>query len=266
MAELIICKEYAFLANIIPSIDFKTSDNFEIGSPTHTYGLQHLVRESLLFQEIYVTFLKKVRLHARTRLLRKTTCSISCSYDFFGHSEKAIQDSELFSRFVHLRKTVITNLKTSKQKPTPQTPYPGITKSEEWCRLCFGNSFQLSLLKDSSNSESTHTLPLIKGQKPLLSILLNIGQKLLWNLIEWHCNWLEVLGFSEAQGQWLYALLACLEKPLTPETCSYLRNIARMCAQIRADLDSVDHSDLPQLNVIICIITRYFNQEDLADG
>ncbi|XP_071526696.1 gem-associated protein 2 isoform X2 [Panulirus ornatus] len=88
----------------------------------------------------------------------------------------------------------------------------------------------------------------------------------LQNLLEWHAQWLEVLGFSEAQGRWFYALLACLEKPLTPESCSQIRDIASMCVQIRSSLTSSDHPHLPHLNVIICIVARYFNQEDLADG
>ena len=59
------------------------------------------------------------------------------------------------------------------------------------------------------------------------------------NLLEWHAQWLEVLGFSKPQGQWFYALLACLEKPVTPESCSQIRHIVRMCAKIRASLVSI---------------------------
>lgn len=58
------------------------------------------------------------------------------------------------------------------------------------------------------------------------------------NLIEWHANWLEVAGFSELQGRWMFSLLACLEKPLTPEMCSVLRNVVQNCALIRASLVS----------------------------
>ena len=38
------------------------------------------------------------------------------------------------------------------------------------------------------------------------------------------------------QGQWFYALLINLQKPLTPESCSWLRQLARICSIIRATL------------------------------
>lgn len=38
------------------------------------------------------------------------------------------------------------------------------------------------------------------------------------------------------QGRWLYALLACLEKPLLPEAHSSIRQLARRCAQLRSTL------------------------------
>ena len=38
------------------------------------------------------------------------------------------------------------------------------------------------------------------------------------------------------QGQWFYALLTNLQKPLTPESCSWLRQLARICSILRATL------------------------------
>ena len=51
-------------------------------------------------------------------------------------------------------------------------------------------------------------------------------------------DWLEVAGFSEHQGRWLYSLLACLEKPLTPELCDNVRKMVLLCARVRAELVS----------------------------
>lgn len=36
-------------------------------------------------------------------------------------------------------------------------------------------------------------------------------------------------------GRWIYTLLAFLEQPLNPDTCSCLRSLARTCSVIRAD-------------------------------
>ena len=55
-------------------------------------------------------------------------------------------------------------------------------------------------------------------------------------LLEYSLNWLrEANKLSDRQGQWLFSLMAVLEVPLTPDVCSTLRDIARVCATIRAN-------------------------------
>ncbi|XP_013792825.1 gem-associated protein 2-like [Limulus polyphemus] len=84
-------------------------------------------------------------------------------------------------------------------------------------------------------------------------------------IINYHINWLEVTGFTAQQGRWFYALLSCLEKPLTPEACSSLRSLARACANLRASLETKEDPRLIPLNLLICLVARYFDQGDLAD-
>ncbi|XP_005659961.1 gem-associated protein 2 isoform X3 [Sus scrofa] len=67
------------------------------------------------------------------------------------------------------------------------------------------------------------------------------------------------------QGRWLYALLACLEKPLLPEAHSLIRQLARRCSEVRLLVDSKDDERVPALNLLICLVSRYFDQRDLAD-
>ncbi|GFR60838.1 gem-associated protein, partial [Elysia marginata] len=85
-------------------------------------------------------------------------------------------------------------------------------------------------------------------------------------VLEYHVNWLEATGFSRKQGRWFYALLANLQKPLMPEDCSWLRRLARLCSNIRAALESPEDPQLNELNLIICLVARYFEQRDLADS
>ena len=56
------------------------------------------------------------------------------------------------------------------------------------------------------------------------------------SLLIWNLEWLDIAGFSDAQGEWLYALLAALKVPLLPEQYSTLREIVFKCAKIRAAL------------------------------
>lgn len=50
-------------------------------------------------------------------------------------------------------------------------------------------------------------------------------------------HWFTVLlCLFSRQGRWLFALLACLEKPLLPGAHSSIRQLARRCAQLRSAL------------------------------
>lgn len=129
-----------------------------------------------------------------------------------------------------------------------------------WHQFCFGNSLplkQFSLIE--ADQQSQDALP------PLLSIMLALDQPTVEQLLAFHISWFKETGFSHLQGQWLFALLACLEKPLTPEACHLIRTLARLCTNLRATLDDADHEHLAALNLLLCLAARYFDQQDLAD-
>uniref|UniRef100_A0A8D0HM25 Gem-associated protein 2 n=1 Tax=Sphenodon punctatus TaxID=8508 RepID=A0A8D0HM25_SPHPU len=66
-------------------------------------------------------------------------------------------------------------------------------------------------------------------------------------------------------GRWVYALLACLEKPLLPEAHSLIRQLARRCSEIRVLEKNKNDERVSALNLLICLVGRYFDQHDLAD-
>ncbi|CAH3117696.1 unnamed protein product [Porites lobata] len=148
-----------------------------------------------------------------------------------------------------------------------------------WCQFCLGDKVA-SKISDSrqKNGKSTPkqtssceniSLPSssqeLEGTPPLLSVLQGINQATLLQVLEYHVAWLEEIGFSHHQGRWFYALLVCLEKPLLPETTSLLRTLARLCATLRASLESPYHDLVSPLNLLITLVSRYFGQSDLAD-
>lgn len=68
---------------------------------------------------------------------------------------------------------------------------------------------------------------------------------------------------SSPRGQWLYGLLARLEKPLDRTMASLLRELYRRCSQLRAALvedDSTFDVQIASLNVLIVITGSYFGQ------
>lgn len=137
--------------------------------------------------------------------------------------------------------------------PRPQIPLPPIADKKGWQLLCFG-----SVCNGADDSGT--------GSPPLLSILVNIGQPMVDTLLNWHSQWLEECNhFTHLHGQWIFALLSCLELPLHPDTCSTIRFIARICQQIRNSMVEPDTSELAAVNLLICLVGRYFGQTDLAD-
>ncbi|XP_035907355.1 protein Gemin2 isoform X2 [Anopheles stephensi] len=66
--------------------------------------------------------------------------------------------------------------------------------------------------------------------------------------------------------QWIYAILACLIKPLEPYIHSVLRDIAKTCIALRNELKQEDEAKVLPLNLLISIISKHFNQCDLGDN
>jgi len=181
---------------------------------------------------------------------------------------------EQASKFAELRQNF--NHYKAMSKARQDLVLPKLSCPDHWCRFCLGETPLKELRKRrgqqsnrDSNQESIsgsednprHD----EGNEPLLSIMTRLGQLAVSEILEYHISWLQQLGFSDRQGKWLYALLACLEKPLLPNAASSLRNLARRCADLRASLPCKEDGRLPALNLIITIVTRYFDQTDLAD-
>ncbi|OAD55022.1 Gem-associated protein 2 [Eufriesea mexicana] len=70
---------------------------------------------------------------------------------------------------------------------------------------------------------------------PTLDIIFCLNQPMVEQILEYLVEYIETLDKIEYElGQWIYALLVVLEMPLTPDTCSCLRSLARVCSIMRA--------------------------------
>ncbi|XP_063218818.1 gem-associated protein 2 isoform X2 [Bacillus rossius redtenbacheri] len=134
----------------------------------------------------------------------------------------------------------------------PQPDPPQLDTEEEHPVLCFGENADVDGLRE--------------GALPLLSTLMSMTQVQILQALDDLIDYLECSPMlSYQRGAWLYALLVFTEIPLTPETCSSLRTLARTCAKIRDTLESVFDPQLPAVNLFICLVSQYFGQKDLAD-
>jgi len=98
--------------------------------------------------------------------------------------------------------------------------------------------------ESSSSSDSNHEDDGIhEKHPPLLSILLNLPATTVEDVLRMHVAWLKHYGwFHELQGKWIYALLACLEKPLPCAVIGDIRDLVRVCCKVR---NSVCESKVP---------------------
>ncbi|KAL8567450.1 hypothetical protein ACOMHN_010041 [Nucella lapillus] len=143
--------------------------------------------------------------------------------------------------FVALRQKILKfkSLLAKNEVSMASVTLPQAGDMENWCRLCFGRLQLKATPTDPEAGETTDTARLTNdgtGTPPLLSIVVRMDQPTVISVLEYHVNWLEATGFTHKQGQWFYSLLAVLQKPLTPESCSWLRQLARICSVVRATL------------------------------
>uniref|UniRef100_H2ZGR5 Gem-associated protein 2 n=1 Tax=Ciona savignyi TaxID=51511 RepID=H2ZGR5_CIOSA len=208
-------------------------------------------------------------------------------------------------RFSHAREDIsrhIARLKSikrqSKKRPKlPIYPLPHFEDEENWRYFCLGNKqTKIKNLTNDTDMKSDTDInenvdesmddeiveepasPMVpdeednivdlstlqEGYPPLMRIVLRMEPKHIESNLEFHVNWLKEYEFSKQQGRWIYALLTLLEKPLYPTVISTLRDLSRECSKLR-NQQSNCQENLNGLNLIICIVGRYFSQSDLLD-
>ncbi|KAK3591959.1 hypothetical protein CHS0354_031466 [Potamilus streckersoni] len=186
-----------------------------------------------------------------------------------GFAPSEAWQREQVANFALIRQKLVRNKALRKRKcliTQADSKLPQMNDIEGWCRLCFGRLQPPSHSEREKDVNCTDNQNKHEGVLPLLSILTAMDQPTVIKVLEYHLNWFEATGFTQKQGCWFYALLANLDKPLMPDACALLRSLARSCASLRAALENPEDPRLVPLNLFICLISRYFDQSDLADG
>lgn len=106
------------------------------------------------------------------------------------------------------------------------------------------------------------------GHPPKTNDILYLKHHACVAILEFQVSWAESFGtISDAMGKWIYSLLTRIEKPLEPDVSSAIRSFCIVCSRQRAELikEEKDMSLVTALTLLICLGTKYFGQEDLAD-
>lgn len=136
-------------------------------------------------------------------------------------------------------------------------------------RQTFQPNYENIDLPDDNTDE--HWLSHCQTKEPLLQNMLHIHQRDLERVIEYQSNWLidDIDWYRKNKSwfpQWVYSSLACLRLPCEPNLLNSLRKIAKTCHRLRTKLNTEDDDidSATPLSLIICIVSRNFNQFDLG--
>ncbi len=118
---------------------------------------------------------------------------------------------------------------------------------------------------DPSAIEEDEAFPVwegCKGVDPTFKLLLQFDQVLTQKVLMYLIEHLEGEdNISRKTGEWIYSLLARVEKPLHRDVVALIRQLYRCCCKMRCRLDqNVDSNQLATLNTMISISGYYFGQ------
>ncbi|RDJ94244.1 hypothetical protein B4Q13_15920 [Lacticaseibacillus rhamnosus] len=67
---------------------------------------------------------------------------------------------------------------------------------------------------------------------------------------------------SHVDSQWLFALIAVLEKPAHSDVVAALRSLSRRLAQLRCTLADASDPQLARVNTLAVVAGAYFGQDE----
>lgn len=160
------------------------------------------------------------------------------------------------------------------------TKFPATADSMWWRNYCLGSRKNANVplrtpsttSSDSSAQENGDVhqsakadVPQVdEAHKPFVRDICMLSQEQMHKLLKYLNQWIGTLGFSDQIGVWIYSLLACIDKPLVSDIVSTLRTLSRTCSEARSKISPED-ALFKALNLIICIVGRYYEQLDIAD-
>lgn len=224
--------------------------------------LRQVQREASLCPDVVVAKIDPKKIKKPTVNLSFTACQAAPE----GFSPSLKWQEKQVSNFSEIRQSIHKNRQQWRGKVLDDNVVLPKTDDEEgWRGFCLGVTVYRGLTADTGESASPGVEYDKVGFPPLLSIVSRLNQATVNAVLEYLISWFEEKPFVPQLGRWLYSLLACLEKPLTPEAHSLIRQLAKRCASMRATLETKDDERLSPLNLLICLVARYFEQNDLAD-
>ncbi|XP_047623171.1 gem-associated protein 2 isoform X1 [Phacochoerus africanus] len=195
------------------------------------------------------------------KLKRKQSVNVSlsgCQPAPEGYSPTLQWQQQQVAQFSTVRQSVNRHRSHWKsQQLDSNVTMPKSEDEEGWKKFCLGERLCAEGVTVGPAASESPGIDYVQiGFPPLLSIVSRMNQATVTSVLEYLSNWFGERDFTPELGRWLYALLACLEKPLLPEAHSLIRQLARRCSEVRLLVDSKDDERVPALNLLICLVSR----------
>ncbi|XP_054275623.1 gem-associated protein 2 isoform X2 [Macrosteles quadrilineatus] len=161
---------------------------------------------------------------------------------------------KIISDFSKLRKKceAIRNRMSHTHLDKLRRSLPKISKEDDWLVLLSNHPINLAKAIDSTSSNVELCIAIAWAK--ISSVMIHIRDFISDGKLD-----------IPLACRWIHILLACASQPLNPDLHSVLREITRILISLRSKLEREDFEDLPPIFLIICVIGRYFGQQDLAD-
>ncbi|GIY46774.1 uncharacterized protein CDAR_494201 [Caerostris darwini] len=125
---------------------------------------------------------------------------------------------------------------------------------KEWCMYCLGTELYLAIYKDNSNSAFGNGFS--EGHLPLIPNVIHLSQDTLMTLLRYYHKWFLALGMNDDLCRWVYAILACLKKPLNKNAMGVLDRFYNDCEK---HMKNCIEKEKERTALIHGILTDYFS-------
>ena len=130
----------------------------------------------------------------------------------------------------------------------PRKKFPSVKDEKAVCLFCLGSDlYQKVYMAEKVDKTANHP--------PLLSIVLHISQEEIFTLLQYMTVWVMQTNFDHIVCRWIYALLACLQKPISDECEEFLENFYDFCVCRSKDCDQNEKN---QIYLLSSILENYF--------
>ncbi|XP_014048548.2 gem-associated protein 2 isoform X2 [Salmo salar] len=246
----------------VETCGIETGEDFNLNEPPRN-PQEYLRLEASLCPDVVVAKIDPKKLRKKQTVnVSLTACQVAAQ----GFSPSLKWQRQQVSNFSEIRRSISKHrLHWSGQALDDNVLMPKQDAEEQWKKLCLGENVYLNSPPTDPVTEDPGLDYVKVGFPPFLSIVSRLNQATVSAVLEYLINWFEEREFVPQLGRWQYALLACLEKPLLPEAHSLIRQLARRSSEVRTNLEHQEDERLSPLNLMICLVARYFDQNDLAD-